>query len=211
MRLSSAERHWLASAVATAQQKGERRNTSWVLITGAPGSGKTTIATCMAAAGWWTIEDPGRSEFEHQLRNGVPPDIVRRDYRRFQHLVLRRALGIIDLIPDNGQVLLDYGIAESLAFMKVAGIPWDDVIVQAAARLHFRQVFLLDVVPLPLNTNDIIRAESAQSRNLLRDLFHELYQVLGHNPIRVPLMSVKERFEFINNLIENPQNTMPLS
>ncbi|MGW8465923.1 AAA family ATPase [Pseudomonas sp. CLCA07] len=204
MKLSIAERDWLASAVATAQQKGKRRNTSWVLITGAPGSGKTTIAARMADAGWRTIEDPGRAEFEHQLRKGVPPSIVRRDYRRFQHLVLRRVLSIVDVIPDNEQVLFDYGIAESLAFMKVAGIPWDDVIVQAAARLHFRQVFLLDVVPLPLDADDIIRAESVHSRNLLYDLFQELYQVLGHNSIRVPLMGVEERFEFIGSLIECP-------
>ena len=102
-------------------------------------------------------------------------------------------------------VLFDYGVAESLAFMKVAGIPWDDVIVQAAARLHFRQVFLLDVVPLPSNTDDIIRDESEQSRNLLRDLFQELYQVLGHDSIRVPLMGTEERFVFINSLIESPR------
>ena len=201
MKLSSAERHLLSSAVVTARQKGTRRNTSWVLVTGAPGSGKTTIVTCMAAAGWRAIEDPGRAEFEHQLKNGIPPNIVRRDYRRFQHLVLKRALSIVDLIPDNEQVLLDYGVAESLAFMKVAGIPWDDVIVQEAARLHFRQVFLLDIVPLPLNADDKIRNESELSRNLLRNLFQEIYQVLGHNPIRVPLMGVKERFDFINGLI----------
>ncbi|WP_279213662.1 ATP-binding protein [Delftia acidovorans] len=211
MKLSREERQWLASAVAIAQKDGGLRNTSWVLITGAPGSGKTTIAACMAAAGLRIIEDPGRAEFEHQLRNGVPPHIVRSDYHRFQHLVLKRALSIIDTIPDNEQVIFDYGVAESLAFMKIAGIPWDDVIVQAAARLHFKQVFLLDVVSLPLNTDDIIRAESEQSRNLLRDLFQEIYQVLGHNFIRVPLMSVKDRFEFINGLIEFPKSTVPLN
>lgn len=201
MKLSSAERHCLSSAVATAQKKGERRNTSWVLITGAPGSGKTTIAACMATAGLRIIEDPGRAEFEHQLQNGIPPHIVRRDYHRFQHLVLKRIHGIIDGIPDNEQVIFDYGVAESLAFMRIAGIPWDDVIVQAAARLHFRQVFLLDVVPLPENTGDIIRTESEQSRKFLRDLFREIYQILGHDPIRVPLMGVEERFNFIKNLI----------
>lgn len=211
MKLSNVERHWLTSAVATAQQAGEWRQTSWVLITGAPGSGKTTIAARMSAAGWRTIEDPGRSEFEYQLRNGVPPHIVRRDYRRFQHLVLKRALSVIDFIPDTDQVVFDYGVAESLAFMKVAGIPWDDAIVQAAARLHFRQVFLLDVVPLPLNTGDVIRAESEQSRNLLRDLFQELYQILGHSPIRVPTMSIEERFEMISDFVKNPQNTLPQS
>lgn len=201
MKLSSAERHWLTSAVATARQKKVRRNTSWVLITGAPGSGKTTIVNYMAAAGWRAIDDPGRAEFEHQLKNGIPPNIVRHDYRRFQHLVLKRVLRIVDLIPDDEQVLFDYGIAESLAFMKVAGIPWDNVIVEAAARLHFRQVFLLDIVPLPLDSDDIIRNESELSRSLLRNLFQEIYQVLGHNPIRVPLMGVKERFDLINGLI----------
>lgn len=211
MKLSNVERHWLASAVATAQQAGERRKTSWVLITGAPGSGKTTIAARMSDAGWRTIADPGRSEFEFQLRNGVPPHVVRRDYHRFQHLVLKRALSVIDFIPDTDQVLFDYGVAEALAFMKVAGIPWDDEIVQAAARLQFRQVFLLDVVPLPLNTGDVIRAESEQSRNLLRDLFQELYQILGHNPIRVPIMSIEERFEMICNFVENTKNTLPQS
>lgn len=201
MKLSIAERHWLTSAVATAEQKGERRTTAWVLITGAPGSGKTTIAACMAAAGWRTIEDPGRAEFEHQLQKGIPPNIVRLDYLGFQHMVLKRALNNISLIHDYEKVLFDYGIAESLAFMKVAGIPWDNVIVQEAARLHFRQVFVLDIVPLPLTTDDMIRAESIQSRNLLRDLFQEIYKVLGHNPIRVPLLGVNERFEFIKNLI----------
>lgn len=203
MKISSAERHLLTSAVTTAQQAGELRSTSWVLITGAPGSGKTTITDCMATAGWRTIEDPGRAEFEYQLQKGVPPNIVRRDYRRFQHLVLKRTLSVINLISDTEQVLFDYGIAESLAFMKISGIPWDDAIVQAAARLHFRQVFLLDVVPLSLDTDDIIRVESEQSRNALRDLFQELYQILGHSPIQVPLMSVKERLDFIGGLIKS--------
>ena len=126
---------------------------------------------------------------------------MRLDYLGFQHMVLKRALNNISLIHDYEKVLFDYGIAESLAFMKVAGIPWDNVIVQEAARLHFRQVFVLDIVPLPLTTDDMIRAESIQSRNLLRDLFQEIYKVLGHNPIRVPLLGVNERFEFIKNLI----------
>ncbi|MGE6387598.1 AAA family ATPase [Pseudomonas sp. NPDC078416] len=209
MKLSQAENYWLSSTAATVQKKGERRNTSWVLITGAPGSGKTTLVDSMAAAGWRTIEDPGRAEFEHQLKMGISPTVVRRDYRRFQHLVLKRALRIVDLIPDNEQVIFDYGIAESLAFMKIAGIPWDDVIVQAAARLNFRQVFLLDLVPLPSNTDDMIRDESEQSRNLLRDLFQEIYQVLGHNSTRVPLMNAMERLEYINGLIEHPAALHP--
>jgi predicted ATPase len=155
----------------------------------------------MAAAGWTTIDDPGRAEFEAQLQAGFGPESVREKYLEFQRLVLKRILKNISALPDNEQAFFDYGIAESLAFMKVAGIPWDDEIVKAAATLHFKQIFLLDLVPLPRSTKDLIRNESDTSRKRLRDLILELYQALGQDPIIIPPISVEERFEMVSRIL----------
>jgi predicted ATPase len=193
MSLSSAEVSLLREQTRSLETSGERRATRWWVLTGAPGSGKTTLAKALAGLGWVTISDPGRDEYEEQLALGVPPDDARRDYRRFQHRVIGRLRRTMATTPDEARVVFDYGLAESLAFMHLAGLAWDEETVRAAAQVAFGQVFLLDLVPLGGEMEDRIRAETMHERTLLRGLIDEVYVALGHRPVRVPLLPPGER------------------
>jgi predicted ATPase len=94
-------------------------------------------------------------------------------------------------------VVLDYGIAESLAFMKAAGIPWPADFIEATTRFAFRRVLVLD--PISTNDADHGRIHAPAERDNLRDLIYWIYFALGHRPVKVPLMPVYERFNFIVN------------
>ena len=194
--LSEGERSRLRAAASQLQKDGLRKFTSWWLITGAPGSGKTTLAHRFAAGGWHVVEDPGRAEVEHQMEAGIGAVESRRDYLDFQRRVLDRALREIEQLPTNGKnIVLDYGVAEALAFMKAARIPWEDVFIHAAAKYHFEKVFILDIVAL--ETEDPIRREGAELRAQLRGLICEIYAALGHGYVAVPSVPVTERLRLV--------------
>jgi predicted ATPase len=198
MNLTPAETAWLKEAAREAERLGKRKLTAWWLLTGAPGSGKTTQTRLFATHGWPVVEDPARAELESALAQGCDPVAVRNDYLQFQEHVLKRALASIERVDVSMQVIFDYGLAEALAFMKVARVPWRDEFVRAAALVKFDKVFLLDLVDLDQHTTpDPIRTESIDTRRLLHGLVGELYAALGHQTIHVPALPPHERLRLM--------------
>lgn len=205
MILTDNEQSIIIKALDTQGEHIHPTLTSWSLITGAPGSGKTTLVNFMNSKGWRTLSDPGRAEYEHQIEQGNPPETARRNYAQFQQLVLKRFLLNIKTIDTNLPAIFDYGIAESLAFMKITGTPWCEEIIKAAVKIKFSNVFILDMVPLAESNNDKIRSETALERRTLKNLISEIYICLGYKPMHVPLMSTQERFEWVRRCIDSSQ------
>lgn len=201
--LDASEVSALNAAVESCEKNGSRVRTSWVLITGAPGSGKTTLASMFARDGWLVAEDPGRAEFIDRLKAGQTPAEVRSQYMDFQERVLSRAMDVFARTAVDTRAIFDYGVAEALAFMKVAGLSWPNHFLQAAARYKFSCIFLLDPLPVSNLEADEIRAESESARAVLRHLFGQIYTALGHNVGVVPVMSVTERYRESLNLMQD--------
>ncbi len=94
-------------------------------------------------------------------------------------------------------VVFDYGLAESLAFLHAAGLPWDEKIAAAAAHVRFEKIFLLDLVPLDGCDDLAIRAETIEQRKLLRRLIRDVYSALGPPPLDIPLAPPGKRLALI--------------
>lgn len=195
--LTPDEHGQLQRALRRAQDEGSIVHTEWWLLTGAPGSGKTTLAELFRQREYSVIDDPGRFELQSEIAQGRPPNLVRGDYLAFQRRVLNREMSVLSQTDAAETVVLDYGIAESLAFMKAAGIPWPADFIEATTRFTFRHVFVLD--PISTNDADQARIHAPAERDTLRDFIFWIYSALGHRPVKVPLMPLYERFNFIVN------------
>jgi predicted ATPase len=198
VKLNADQRTQLKSAVALSEVRGERRFTQWRVLSGAPGSGKSTIADLLVQRGERVVEDPARTILQRDVEDGTSPGQSRRDYRQFQLRVLEQALATMHAINPQDLVFFDYGVAESLAFLRAANLNWDKAFVEAAASISFARVFVLD--PLNLNSlpiTDPVRTEDEILRQQLHGLIVEIYALLGVRPVRIPVMSPQERLALI--------------
>jgi predicted ATPase len=205
MHLSQDERSLLRAASGSEQAADHEQLTNWILLTGAPGSGKSTVAQFFARAGCKTVGDPGRIEVEQQLENGVPVQHSRSDYVAFQDKVLLRAERAFSGLDKTERVFFDYGVAEALAFLKVAGYGWEDRFVTAAEKYRFCCIFYFELLPTAWLSPDVVRVESQNKREQIGGLVYEIYEALGYAPIRVPPMSPEGRYRFVQAALEKAQ------
>jgi predicted ATPase len=192
------QRTRLAEALREAAQKGERRETEWRLITGAPGTGKTTLCRLLADQGFTVVADPARSVLDSDAANGISSAAARRDYVQFQHRVLDHALSSMAALDPSQPVYFDYGIAESLAFLTATGHDWPPRFLHEAVRLRFRAVHVLDAIDLHRSAfDDGVRTESDPQRQMLGALIPELYRLLGERVRFVEGSSPQERLAWV--------------
>lgn len=167
--------------------------TRWIVIDGAPSSGKTTVVHALQRRGLRIIPEVARAFAEMELARGKPLEEVRGDPRTFQGAVIDLFVERERRLPPEETLVLDVGLPGCSAYVllhRLDGLP-DPL----AAHIHrYQQVFLFD--PLPFE-QDHIRTENAAMASFLDQAIEEAYRRLGYSPTRVPVMDVEERAAFI--------------
>lgn len=96
------------------------------------------------------------------------------------------------LNPEH-QIFFDRGLPDSLAYYKLHHLPVANV-YKLLYTFRYDVVFFLE--PLPL-VHDDIRIEPPEIAEKLNDLIYQSYLECDYDPIRVPVMSIEKRTQFI--------------
>ena len=166
-----------------------------VIITGAPGAGKTSLLADLASRGYRTVPEPARAIIAERRAAGLSPrpepeefarEILRRDTEKFQ-----------EVVGANEWVFFDRAAVEAIAMVHEARPMERDTLETTLARLSFhRTVFVLPPWK-DIYTTDAERDHTFEHAERVHEALMRWYAMCGYALHVVPHLPAKERAHHI--------------
>ncbi|AAM72163.1 MAG TPA: hypothetical protein DEB17_03800 [Chlorobaculum sp.] len=167
------------------------------VITGGPGSGKSTLIEALEARGQRCYPEVSRELIRREARrpNGVMPW---NDLEAFARLAFTEMLLQHDHAEEAGErCFFDRAIPDIFGYLLERGIDIQESWLDVHRRCRYeRTVFILPPWP-EIYVNDAERPQTLAEANALHNAIHAVYESLGYELIEVPRMPVEARCEFV--------------
>jgi len=169
----------------------------FTVITGGPGSGKTTLIEALAAMGCQTMPEGGRAIIQDQVAIDGQA-LPWADQYAFAELILswemrshREAMAL------DGPVIFDRGVPDTIGFLRVNDLLVPPHMDKAAQLCRYaRQVFVAPWWP-DIFDQDAERKQSADEAERTFEIMVDTYAAYGYEPLILPLAPVEERARFV--------------
>jgi predicted ATPase len=169
------------------------RITNWYVITGAPCSGKTSVISAIEKLGYRVVHETARAYINEELNRGRTLDEIKADMFIFESSIFYRKIEIEASLPEKAIIFLDRAIPDSIAYFRFAGLDPKEP-EQKSAEIRYRKIFLFERLRIK---QDEVRNENEEDSILIERLIEETYINLGYEIIRVPVLPVSRRIDFI--------------
>jgi len=167
------------------------------IITGGPGSGKTSLLAALARAGLPTMAEAGRSIIQDQLAIGGSA-LPWADRRAFAEQMLAWEMRSYQMARTiEGPVFFDRGVPDVLGYLRLVGEPVPPHVTAASHRFRYdRRVFIAPWWPEIYALDEERRQTPDEAEATFRTMA-EIYAELGYTLIPLPLAPVEERVRFV--------------
>ncbi len=180
-----------------------------IVITGAPGTGKTSVIIKLEDANFFCFHEIIRSMTQEAKKNDATNPIVSNpivsvsDPYAFNTLILNGRLQQYKdaLAIDKDVIFYDRGIPDVLAYMTYFKQPYEQHFFTTCKDNTYDHIFLLPPWK-EIYVSDEERFESFEQAQEIHHHLLETYSQLGYNCIEVPFGTVENRINFILNNIK---------
>lgn len=167
------------------------------VITGGPGSGKSSVIAALAEQGVATMPEAGRAIIRDQIAIGGNA-LPWADHEGFAAQMLgwelrshREALAL------PGPVVLDRGIPDVIGYLRLCGLPVPAHAERAAVAFRYhRTVFIAPHWP-EIYAQDAERKQDETEAAATHDMMARVYAELGYQLVELPRIQVSSRVEFV--------------
>lgn len=168
-----------------------------IIVSGGPGSGKTTLVEALAAAGLRTMPEAGRAIIRDQQAIGGTA-LPWADRAAFAELMLgweMRSHG--EALAGPGPVILDRGVPDVTGYLTLCGIEVPLHVRRAAELFRYRRQVFLAPPWRAIFTQDAERRQDFAEAEATFEVMARTYAAFGYEPILLPLAPVAERAAFL--------------
>ncbi len=170
------------------------------VLTGGPGSGKTTLVEALKRRGFATTEEAGRGVIREEVEHGgdALPWI---DPERFAERMFEwelRSYRSAERMP--GPVFFDRGLPDTIAYLRLEGLPVPFAMEEDALRLRYNPQGVIAPPWKDIYGKDEERRQSWEVAVRTYEIMAETYDELGYRLVELPRGSVNDRAEFLISL-----------
>lgn len=172
------------------------------VVTGGPGSGKTTLIEALATRGLPHMPEAGRAIIRDQRAIGGParPDADRVAFAEqmlaFELRSHREAQALA------GPILFDRGVPDTIGYLRLCGLPVPAHALAAAQLFRYaRCIFIAPPWP-EIFRNDGERRQTPAEAERTFEAMVEAYEGFGYQLVVLPRGTVEDRASFVTERIE---------
>ncbi|AJY29968.1 AAA domain protein [Burkholderia thailandensis 34] len=167
------------------------------VITGGPGSGKSTLIDALAARGYARSHEAGRGVIRDQVAIGGHA-LPWRDRAAFAEMMLGWEMRSHHLARrEHGPVFFDRGVPDVIGYLKLSALPVPAHLVAAAERFRYRRDAFI-APPWPeIYARDAERRQDYAEAVRTYDAMVDAYAACGYRLVELPRASVDERCRFV--------------
>ncbi|KWK70712.1 AAA family ATPase [Burkholderia ubonensis] len=172
------------------------------VVTGGPGSGKSTLIDALERAGFARSQEAGRGVIRDQVAVDGPA-LPWRDRSAFAELMLGWEMRSHHLARQaRGPVFFDRGVPDVIGYLRLSGLAVPAHAEAAARRFRYhRRVFIAPPWP-DIYTQDAERRQDFAEAVRTCDAMVECYASYGYRLIELPRASVKARVHFVLDALD---------
>lgn len=167
------------------------------VLTGGPGSGKTTLIEALRQAGFATSLEAGRGIIRDQsaIDGSALPS---RNRALFAELMLSWEMRSYQVARDlPGPVFFDRGVPDTLGYLRLSGLPAPQHVSSAAKRFRYNpRVFVAPPWP-DIFAQDEERRQTLDEAGRTYLALAGVYTELGYELVPLPLAPVEARLRFV--------------
>lgn len=167
--------------------------TSWVVITGPPCSGKTSIINALAAKGHLVAPEVAREIICYTLGSKALQHRLGRNSLALQREILAVTLRREHGLPIDQRIFFDRGAPDSIAYFKFHHFS-PKVALRACEFRRYAKVFYCQGLPI---VNDVIRNEDELVARKIGEKIMDAYTSLDYHLHILPPVTIAERVRII--------------
>lgn len=172
-----------------------------VVITGGPGTGKTTLIEELIRLGYSCMPEISRQITLEAQKEGIDQLFLEKPLLFSELLLEGRKKQFKQAKQDhNTVVFLDRGIPDILAYMHYIGDSYPSFFDQSCRENNYSKVFILPPWQ-EIYVSDEARYENFDQSKLIFEHLKETYQKYNYHLIEVPVGTVQERIAFLLNTL----------
>ena len=170
------------------------------IITGAPGTGKTSIIKELKNRDFRCIDENSREIIAEQIKNGGEI-LPWRNQIAFENQISNMRTEQYLATTGNSIHFFDRSAIDCIAYLALSNLGVTPQIMQSVKNCNFNKTVFYTPIWEQIYINDSERKENLEQAKKIEKAIINAYQSQGYKLVEIPKISIKERADFIISII----------